>query len=280
MASLAPAFVVDQPHLFPPAISLLTAAEVIDMSNERWVGGYTYPPEGCGEYDVFELCDTFEKSIANSSPAVTGTPFGIVASDTCSTFGWQARDYKARAMRKLLAIESFAIERELWTNSLGLNTAIAGAFATDVTPGGTPVQPVRMIAEIEQQAIDTCGDEGALRYMIHMTPYMFEYFHASSPMALRREGNRYFTPMDNIVVVGRGYTGSGPAGQVKTAAREWIYLTSTVQVRHSPAFNTPDTMVNATDTTINQVTFYAERAASAIFDTNCCHLALAVDRDG
>src|SRR4051812_17749821 len=107
MSSLGPDAVVQQPLLTPPSLGLLSSANVIDeATDERWVNGFGYSPEGCGVAEAFDLCATFTKTVAASAPPITGTPFGMVAQDTCSSYTKDHREYQARANRKLLAMES------------------------------------------------------------------------------------------------------------------------------------------------------------------------------
>lgn len=289
--TLGPQVPVLQPQLTPPTISLISSANIDDSApdllGDRWENGFFYAPEGCGTGQTIRLCAGTTKTAVTGSQIVNWTPYGLVTSDQCSTFGWKVRDYQARATRKLIAVESKLIEAEFWTgatetNNLGLTNSPGAAPAAaliDITPGG-PVSIQKMIAYIEQGIADNTGGG---RYMIHMRPYLFEAFLAISPQALNRQGNRWFTGQDNIVVPGRGYTGKGPNEAGFTTA-EWIYATPMVNVRRSDIRIYPtgrdesETMARATDRTTNTVTFFAERVAIADFDSTCGRLALNVTR--
>jgi hypothetical protein len=278
MTSIGPAEVVLQPQLVPPSISLLTAVTVVDETGDRWVNGIKYVPEDCDAGEIFELCDNdpttgFEKTIAARGTAVTGTPYGAVVSDTCTTFSYKVADFQGRAMRKLLAMESSLVANELWTNSLGLNVPIAGAPNT--TTIGTSVKLQLAIAYAEQAFID-CAP--AVRPYIHLRPYLLEAMLGFETKAIRREGNRWYTGMDSVVVPDMGYPGTGPTGQAVSATEEWLYVTGPVQVRHGPVSIIPTNLNEAVLRTQNQVTFYAERAVHASFNPNCCTIALNVKR--
>jgi len=80
---------------------------------------------------------------------------------------------------------------------------------------------------LEQEIGEVSGNRG----MIHIRPIAFHALVADS--VVRREGNVWLSPMDNIVVPGRGYPGTGPAGQA-VGATEWMYgHPGIVQIRRS-----------------------------------------------
>jgi hypothetical protein len=278
MAELAPPQVVQQPQLVPPTVGLLTSANVVEETDERWVNGFAYAPEGCGAGEVFDLCATFTKTVAGAAPPVTGTPYGLVAQDTCTTFSHLERDYVARATRKLLAIETFLLERELWSDTLGLNPHLADAGNAEFVDatGSSPSDLRLAIADLEQAALDCMPGR---RVMLHVRPWVLNAILGAtgSSALIRFDGTRYYTPSNNLVVPGRGYPGTSPAG-AEPSTSEWIYASTMVDVRHGPVFTTPSTLREATNRQTNQVTYFAERAAHASFDYDCCVVGLEVSR--
>lgn len=277
--STGPSTVVKYVTLTPPSVSLLSAAILLEESDERWVNGLNYVPDGCGEGEIFDLCDNdpitgFEKTISASSDPVTGSPFGLVAQDTCTTFSRNARDYFARATRKLLAMESALLADEVWTGSLGLNPRLADPSNVDAT--GSGAEPlVTAIALIEQTFYDTSP---GVRPMIHMRPFVLETLLALGSVGLRREGNVWYTAMDSVIAVDRGYPGTGPSGEAVDVNTEWIYATPVLAVRRSAIVTIPNTLKDAVLRTENQVTVFAERAVQATWDNNCPTISLKVDR--
>lgn len=258
---------VPAPPLSPPTISLLSAANVIDLT-DRSLGGITYFPEGIGTAQAIKL-DGATKTAVTGAPADTWEAFGIVASDKVSTFGLNETDHRARSTRQLMAHEARIIEAQLWGDGLALgNTQI-----TDGTDWTSAVTVAKAIATMEQGIVD--AGHGGSPLMLHMRVYLFDLLVEANPTTLRREGNRWYTAMDNIVVPGRGYNGTGPAGQA-VGATEWMYCTPLVEVRRGPISTLPGSMAEATDRTTNTVTFYSERAALASFDTTGVRLALEV----
>lgn len=275
MAQLAPSAIRPARPIQPPRVSLLSSAILVDEQDDRWEAGFGYVPEGCGDAGIVEACDASAKTAANSCIASTAfTPFGIWASDKTSSFNFQHRDWAARATRKLLAVESKLIEAELYDRTLGTTAPkIRDSAAVAVVPGA-PRSPVDSLAEIEN-VLATCS--GGIRTMIHVRPGIIVEWMKFG--VIRREGDVYLTPMDNIVVPGRGYSGASPGGVVP-GATEWIYTTAVVEVRRSNILVFPSDIGQATNSATNDTVYWAERIVSAAFDPNCCRFALEVTRTG
>lgn len=268
------AAVVQQTPLTPPSVSLIAAALAVNEVDERWVNGFLYQPEGCGVADIFDICNNdpttgFSKTIANNATPITGTPVGVVAQDTCSTWGWQVADYRARATRMLLAVESFKLARELWEGTTTKNVSfVQNGIANTVN---TAVTALDVIGQLEQAFY---GTSPAQRGMIHMSPRFLEFLMGiSGGAALRREGNVYYTWLDSVVAVDRGYRGKGPNG----AGGEWVYITPLVSIRRGQIAIVPDNMSEAMLRKQNQVTFFAERPVSATWNYNCQAYTVSVD---
>jgi len=265
-----------RPQLTPPNVSLINAAIVVTEVDERWEMGFQYVPEACGTADVYNPCnpnDAVVHTTANASTAITGTPYAISASDTCSTWGFQVREYEERAIRMLKAIESFKIARELWENQsgLGLNPWLAGTGTGAASTITTNAKPKDVLGLLESSFY---ASSPAQRAMIHMSPRLLERLqHDSGGAALRREGNNFYTWMDSIVAVDAGYRGVGPGGQ----GGEWAYVTPVVVIREGPIRVTPDTISEATIIRQNEVSYFADRIVQATWDYNCQSYTLSVD---
>ena len=84
-------------------------------------------------------------------PIVQYQPFLVVVEDWCSTFGFEERDFKGRALRLLENATPQAIEREFWAGALAQaksypnNYLINGSAPNfiDLTPGGGPPSVAR-----------------------------------------------------------------------------------------------------------------------------------------
>lgn len=215
-----------------------------------------------------------------SNPAIIShVPYVVEVMDTCSAFGWEARDFVGRASRWLENAKYAAIENEFWTGALAqakgypndyLNNATTN---TDLTPG-TPPSVARGL-QILQDALQQCGFGG--QGMIHAQAQT-----VGNLLNVRRQGNLMLDLFDNIVIPGSGYPGTGPGGVAPGTGYAYIYATDLVMTRDSDVFVFPDTLAEAFDRgeagSPNTITFRAEKFAAAYFDGAChfsCKVALA-----
>jgi hypothetical protein len=279
---------IPQPQPRPPALSLLGAALTPDQLTEvgavgqRWQNGWAFQPEACTGGWVEDPCDP-EPRITDDRPGfIEGEPFAVVVPDRCSTKGFLAADYEARARRLLLRKQSKLIAAELWDGDLAAaagwpNQTLIGAAEV---PGGAAEPPdvltngaasaLGSLACLEQYLAECSGDRG----MIHCTPQLATTWAALGHV-LRREGALLLTALDTIVVPDAGYPGSGPGG-TPASTSQWAYATGMVTVELSPVEITPPTMAEAVDRATNTVEFYAQRLAAVMWD-GCCHGAAEVD---
>lgn len=261
--------------LSPPTTSLLTAAVIVDEADNRWENGFEVEGEGCGTAAAFDDCGSALKCVADARENASFTPYVVYSTDSCSTWGYarsdeELPDRKARLIRNFAASESYVIEQELWSDTLGLgNPKIADTSAITYA---TALPILQAVAQIE----DAAGDlTKGVQVMIHMRPYQFTLLAASQ--ILERVGKKWYTPMGSIVVAGRGYAGTGPAGEAATSSEEWVYGTSIVEVRLGAPF-TLDRPQDVIERTTNDVVLLTERKAVASFDPSCLRIAVKVSR--
>jgi hypothetical protein len=199
-------------------------------------------------------------------------PFAVEAEDHCSAFGFQAHDYEGRAIRRLRAVESAAIARELWTGELAAaagntgNRRLASTTTTDNLTSGGAVAAVRALALLED-GIAQCMDGG--RAMIHVTRGGAAVLAHGG--GLRREGNLLLTANDSVVVPDAGYPGTAPDGTAPAAGETWAYATPMVTVRRSKPTVIPGSLAEAIDKNLNTIAYKAEELAAVTFD--CCAFA-------
>ena len=275
------------PEQGKPRVSLLSSVLVTqETGDERFNGGFNWEPDGCapsGLYDVTPCigsdAPSGEKSVFDTPAAVFTPGFGVYATDGCSGFGSVERDFKARALRNLDAARSMQIERQLWSDPLGLGgPKLADPSAVDLTPAEGAVSAARGLKLIEA-ALGDCT--GGRQGVIHATPYAVGTWHETSlvrTVPRDDEQDRVFSYMGSIVVPGRGYDGSSPDGDPATEDEEWVYATGPVWVRLGEAFVNPPTIAEAFNRSTNDTLFYAEQAVAVAFDPNCCVLAVRVTR--
>lgn len=197
-------------------------------------------------------------------------PYLIVANDFCSSFGYEARDFKGRALRLLENAQHQALEREFWTGALAqakgypnnyLTNGSAPNFA-DLT-AGTPVSVARG-QQLLQDYLSSNGFGG--QGMIHCQPQT-----TPSLLNARRVGGLLLDIFDNIIVPGTGYPGttSSIAGSATNTAV--MFATDLVMCRvESEGQVYPDSFQEALDRGEggfpNRIDFRAEKFGCAYWD--------------
>lgn len=220
--------------------------------------------------------------VYNNLPIRYNIPYLVVTEDTCSSFGWQERDFKGRATRWNDNALPRALEAEFWSGLLAQAKGYPNDYLcntatnTDLTPIGGPPTVARGM-QILQDALQQTGFGG--QGMIHVQAQT-----APNLLGARRVGNLLLDIFDNIIVPGVGYPGTGPGNAAPAAGTAWMYATDLVMVRaEEEAEVFPDTFSEALDRGQagfpNSLTFRAERFASAYWDGAAhysCRVTLAV----
>lgn len=247
---------------------------MITDADDKWENGLESEGEGCGSARAWDDCGNDDKLISDVREGFSFTPYVVYTTDHCSTWGYGRTDEKeyrtTRLLRNLAASESFVIEQELWSDSLGLgNPKIADTANVTIS---TAIPILNAVAAIDDAAGDLARGG---QVFIHMRPYQFTLLVAEQ--VLEKVGNKWYTPMGSIVVPGRGYAGTGPAGQAPTASEEWVYGTAAVEVRLGKTL-TIDNPQDVVERSTNDVVLLTERKAVASFDPNCLRIAVKVSR--
>lgn len=195
--------------LLPPRVGLIPTADVLQEATDRWEAGFGWQPEGCGSSGRFDPCGPggvlFE---ADPVASLEYVPFGVVAGEVCSTFGWEEREWQARAQRLLDACESQQVEAELWRGDIARAGGYPNAFLASADAeviGNTQHDPMDALALLEGGIAGcVCNGNG----WIHASRTVTSIWSRTG--ALRREGKLLLTALDTVVVPGAGYDGSGP----------------------------------------------------------------------
>jgi hypothetical protein len=261
--------VFDGPQITPPRISLLTSAELITPTTERWYNGFFLQNEGCEDSGVYLVCpaaDADPKDYTAGGVNEEYQPWVLYSTYRCSTYP-SGHDFYGRAERKLLAAEAAVLENQLWAGTVQTGNPYLADTPTTIPLTATSAKDA--FAVLEQEL----GELSAARGMIHVRP---QVLHALlEAQVVRREGNVYLSPMDNFVVPGRGYPGTGPASEA-VGATEWMYAhPSIVQVRRGPIIRLGENDLASQvirDTNDRLVT--VERAVHVALDTSCGVLAI------
>lgn len=221
-------------------------------------------------------------------------PFLIMAEDYCSTFGFEARDFKGRAERLLKNGEPKAIEAEFWSGALAKAKEWPNQYLTKkAETGWTPVNltpeagapSILRGLQILQDALAECGFGG--RGMIHLqrqTATNLLTVVESDPHFQSNDG-RMYDLFGNIIVPGVGYNGEVGFEETKASSgKAWICATDLVSVRVedeptvvTEAFSEMTDWGQAGEP--NTIRLRAQEFAAAYFDAGCgpfwCEVQLA-----
>lgn len=258
-----------------PVYGLLVAADVTENDTiapagieqtraERWQQGITWAPEQIGAAGAAQAdClggtpDGLDP--ADNEAAETAEPFVVWAADRCSTFGWEARDYEARARRQLAATQSYSVAREFQLGTIRDAQGLENVALVD----GTVLESGGSLAIDDAFAVleGAMGDRfKGRRCMIHLSPQLMTY--AKEFRLIEQAGQKWVTALGTIVVADAGYT-SEPTGD-GGALQLWAYGTSLVTVRLSSIMLVPGSLeearAQATDRATNTTTIVTERLA-------------------
>ena len=213
-------------------------------------------------------------------------PFVVEVPYTCSSWGYEANDYRGKALRQLAAGTGKAIEREFWTGELNpanINLSFWTPGGNILNPGGWAVPIAVNVAlglALLEQALAKCatGSRGVIHAPTIVAERMAQWYlidddSGQQPtLLLTRSRN-------DIVVAGAGYDRKiGPIATPlsPTTGKAWMYATGMVDVRLGEPMIYPETISEALDRATNTITYRGERTA-AVNPDGCCMFAVLVD---
>ena len=279
--------VVEAPQIDPADYGLFAVAKPEDSSNEdRWIRGFAQEWQtSLYSAKLWDSTDTTSDNVASDATPVYYTeidPFFVEVEEVLSTFGFLGLDRIQRIKNQLEGVTQKAVEQELWDGAIRQtethdNKALSSASAT-VLNSGTALNAARALAllDFEIGAASPCGEQG----VIHMTRDIAALL-SSNYMLFHSADGRIETVSGTPIVVGSGYSGTGPTGATGAAAsaiNKWMYGTGTVKTYVGKIDVVNDSMSQAYDVNGNQndMRLKAIRPAAVYFDTTV-HLAVRVD---
>jgi hypothetical protein len=281
--------VVTAPAIDPADYGLFSVAKPATTTlpdEDRWIRTFAQEWD-TGIYSAknWDDTDTTSSSIASDSTPTRHTqikPFFIEVEELISTFGYTALDRFNRISRQIDGITQKAVEKELWDGVIRQtesheNAALSSASAT-LLNSGTALSAAKALALLDYKIGSTspCGEQG----VIHMTRDIAGLLSASY-MLFHKEDGRIETVSGTPVIIGSGYSGTGPTGATGATATDgnkWMYGTGTVEVYVGKIDVVNDNNGQAYDVSGNQndMRLKAIRPAAVYFDTSI-HLAIRVD---
>lgn len=235
-------------------------------------GGVQYIPDDCGDVYVWDMqCPPVSgsKTFQPLSAPISGAPFGVYTSYTCSIVGMDYAEASRRVRTRMQLKAQRAAEKRLWQggNAPGL-PGITGLLrgSTALTAASCPLVA---IATLEQ----ALADNGIVGGMIHARPYMSAYL--SNNHVLEPRGRGWQTKLGTPVVFGQGYDGTGPNGEAVSSTVEYMYATGRVVIwQDSEVMVPPESVLNRSNNTLSLI---AETVMAMTIE--CGKWSVAVTRD-
>ena len=281
--------VVEAPAIVPSAFGLLAVVKPENSANEdQWVRGFSQEWEttlySATNWDDTDTTDGEVVAAGVPTYYTEIKPWFIEAEEFRSTLGFNGIDRIARLKRQIEGVTQHAMEIELWDGVVRKgeshsNKALSDASAT-VLNGGTALSARRALALLEH-SIGLASDGGE-QGIIHVTRDVAALLSSNSNMIFHETEKDHLQTMGGTpVIVGSGYSGTGPDGATGAAAsatNKWIYATGTVRTYVGDVDVVNDNLAQAYDVSgnANDMRLKAIRPAAVYFDTSI-HLAVRVD---
>jgi hypothetical protein len=281
--------VVTAPKIVPSALGLLAAFKPENApSEDQWVRGFSQEWEGTVQYltNWDDTDTTSEEIVSNATVNYYDEikPFFIEVDETRSTLGFLGIDRMERIKNQLEAMTQKAMEVELWDGTIRKgeshdNKALSDASAT-VLNSGTALSPRRALALLEFEAgqVSHAGEQG----VIHMTRDVYSLLTSVGDVFMYDEDEKRVKTLNGTpVVVGSGYSGTGPDGASNNTAsvtNKWMYATGSVKTYLGDVDVVNDSLAQGYDVSgnANDIRIKAIRPAATYFSTTI-HLAVRVD---
>ena len=280
--------IVAAQKIMPSEFGLLAVAKPENSVDEdRWARGFSQ------EWDTslysatnYDDTDTTSDVVASNATPTRYTeikPFFIEAQELRSTLGMSKFDYIARLARQLEGVTQKAMEQELWDGAIRKGESHSNKALSDSTAalvnGTTALPAARALALLDftMASNSPCGENG----IIHMTKDIAGLLSANYMIFHNVEKGHLQTVSGTKIIVGSGYTGTGPDGQTgatASAGNKWMYGTGTVKTYVGKVDVVNDNLAQGYDVSGNQndIRLKAIRPAAVYFDTTI-HLAVRVD---
>jgi len=255
VAALAPPYFDDQPPAPQVPYGLFSVAigpRPFPVEAAQ-AGGVMYVPDDCIK-DVFlraVVCPPITGAVSFSgvgSP-ISGAPFAVYTTLTCSTIGYSFEEYEQRLRTRHALRAQTAVETRLWQGQ----TSATDGNITGLFSGATVLGNAACVTEALEMLEQGLADNGVYGGIIHARPGMAS--HLSQGHLLEQRGQQKQTFLGTPVVFGQGYSGVGPSGQAVDGTTEWMYATGRVVIwADSEVFSPPvGETVNRSLNTVNLV---------------------------
>jgi hypothetical protein len=277
--------IVDPPAFTSLPYGLWDAVQSRTADNPHWQQGVTWIERCPAGGTTYDECLSVTGTGAPPEPGAKtsnvdqtyrgATPITVYTDFVCNQVG--LGDAATVAADALARVEQQQLETAFWTGTSGGQAVVfphlaANAEVLDVqdivlqsaaTTVVTGVDVVRGLGELEQDLADCYTGQG----IIHVPRSALATVTAQN--LLDERDGRLYTKAGNLVVVGGGYTGTGPDGSAPAAGTVWIYATGALfGYRGEVQVTSPRDSI---DRSANTLSMIAERTYVIGFE--CCLLA-------
>ena len=282
--------IYEAPELKPTPCGILSVARVMTHTtrqiDERWVRGFAYEFDSYATIRLLSVNDDTvtggELYDADGDPNYLDyIPFFIESDITQSIFGITGEDRFAIALKQLEAATQKALEVELWDGRVAQGDSNANSYlrktGSSTIPAVGAYSASDALFHLEQaMSASPYGGNG----VIHMTRDVASILGSKLiyiPATENRTG-RVMTRLGTDVIVGSGYSGSGPIGNANataSATNRWMFATGPIDVHLGKAEVVNQSISQGIGYSQNDSIIKAVRSAAVYFDPSS-HYAVRV----
>jgi hypothetical protein len=254
--------------------------------DERWVRGFAYEFDSYSTIRLLSVNDDVisggELYDADGDPNYLDyIPFFIESDISQSIFGITGEDRFAIALKQLEAATQKALEVELWDGRVAQGDSNANSYLSKTGSATIPAVGAYSASDalfhLEQaMSASPYGGNG----VIHMTRDVASILGSKLiylPATENRTG-RVMTRLGTDVIVGSGYSGSGPIGNANataSATNRWMFATGPIDVHLGKAEVVNESISQGIGYSQNDSIIKAVRSAAVYFDPSS-HYAVRV----
>lgn len=222
--------------------------------------GVMYLPDVCptGNPQLYLVnCPTVSGSYTFNAlaAAVSGAPFAVATTITCSSVGMSPDELAKRVALRLQLREQMGVEQRIWQGSTG-----PGAIGQipGLLRGATDVGASSCVTEAIEQLEQTLATNQVIGGMIHARPGMAAHLSQGKLLKQGANNRQLTTWLGTPINFGYGYDGTGPTGQAPDTDKEYMYATGRTLIwRDADIVTQPwQQMLN---TSTNTITMLAQR---------------------
>jgi hypothetical protein len=262
VATAAPPIYVSAPAVTPSRYGLLSAANILPITDPHMRNGVIYQtaPEGPAHLSFAECVnapgDDRSDDVSNKLPVTEAGPIVVYNGFVCSAVGLSDDERMQHARDALAGGEAAAIERAIWGTADPLRLMETGL--TTVL-SDTPVSVVAGIALLEREIGNSGVGVGVIHAPREFAPY------AAEKGQVEVEGGRKVTTLGTRFAFG-AYPTTDTDGAESAAGVAWLVATGPVEVRRTEPVIRPTTYQQAFDQRTNDVFSVAERTYVVAWD--------------